>query len=140
MKLHQRRECDVVQTPCACWEEFHSKVSEGVRDVSFFIIPLEKTQTKFPIFWLLFVLYFQRKCGKPLRCSSSYGSCGSLEYLDVKTPCHSYQYNPKYWDRKAFANSVDPDRTPRFAASDQGLHCFPYIQQYFGIRMEHFKF
>ena len=23
------------------------------------------------------------------------------------------------------ANSVDPDQTPRYAASDLGLHCFP---------------
>ena len=23
------------------------------------------------------------------------------------------------------ANSVDPDQTPRFVASDQGLHCLP---------------
>ena len=25
-----------------------------------------------------------------------------------------------------FANSGDPDQTPRFAASDQGLHCLPF--------------
>ena len=24
-----------------------------------------------------------------------------------------------------FANSADPDQTPRFAASDLGLHCLP---------------
>ena len=38
-----------------------------------------------------------------------------------------YRNNPKYWDRKAFVNSVDPDQTPQNAASDQGLHCLPYI-------------
>ena len=27
--------------------------------------------------------------------------------------------------RNANANSVDPDQTPRSAASDQGLHCLP---------------
>ena len=26
---------------------------------------------------------------------------------------------------KPFANSEDPDQTPRFAASNLGLHCFP---------------
>ena len=26
---------------------------------------------------------------------------------------------------KLFANSGDPDHTPRSAASDQGLHCLP---------------
>ena len=26
---------------------------------------------------------------------------------------------------KLFANSGDPDQTPRFAASDLGLHCLP---------------
>ena len=31
--------------------------------------------------------------------------------------------NPKYCDRQAYANSVDPDQTPQNRASDQGLHC-----------------
>ena len=30
-----------------------------------------------------------------------------------------YHNNPRYWDRQAQANSVDPDQM----ASDQGLHC-----------------
>ena len=42
-----------------------------------------------------------------------------------------YRNNPKYWDRYAFAKSEDPDQTPQNAASDKGLHCLPYIQQYF---------
>ena len=29
---------------------------------------------------------------------------------------------------EVWANSVDPDRTPQNAASDQGLHCLPLIQ------------
>ena len=33
----------------------------------------------------------------------------------------NYRKNPKYWDRQAFTNSVDPDQTPQKAASDQGL-------------------
>ena len=39
-----------------------------------------------------------------------------------------YRNNPKYWDRQAFANSVDPDQMPQNAASDQGLVCLSYIQ------------
>ena len=39
--------------------------------------------------------------------------------------------NLKYWNRQACANSVDPDQMPHNVASDQCLHCLPYIQQYF---------
>ena len=34
---------------------------------------------------------------------------------------------PKYLDRQAWANSVDPDQMLQNAASDQGLHCLPLI-------------
>ena len=43
----------------------------------------------------------------------------------------AYHNNLKYWDRQACANSVDPDQMPQNAASEQGLHCLPLIQQYF---------
>ena len=33
-------------------------------------------------------------------------------------------------DRQAWANSVDPDEMPQDAASHQGLHCLPLIQQF----------
>ena len=36
-----------------------------------------------------------------------------------------YRYNPEYWDRQAWANSVEN------TANDQGLHNLPLIQQYF---------
>ena len=36
----------------------------------------------------------------------------------------------KYSDRQVRANSVDPDQTPQNAASDQGLHCLSFIQQF----------
>ena len=42
----------------------------------------------------------------------------------------TYGKNPKYWYKRAWANSVDPDQTPQNAASDQSLHCLPLIQQY----------
>ena len=29
------------------------------------------------------------------------------------------------------ANSVAPDQTPHHAASDQGLHCLPLVQQFY---------
>ena len=35
-----------------------------------------------------------------------------------------------YSDRQAWANSVDPVETPQNAASHQGLHCLPLIQQF----------
>ena len=37
---------------------------------------------------------------------------------------------PKYTDRLALANYVDPDQMPKNAALDQDLHCLPYIQQF----------
>ena len=37
-----------------------------------------------------------------------------------------YRNKPKYWDRHAYANSVDPDEMPQNAASRQGLHYLPF--------------
>ena len=34
-------------------------------------------------------------------------------------------------DRQTRANSVAPDQTPQNAASDLGLHCLSFIQQFF---------
>ena len=36
---------------------------------------------------------------------------------------------PKYLDRWARANSVDPDQMPQNVASDLSLYCLPLIQQ-----------
>ena len=36
-----------------------------------------------------------------------------------------------YSEKQALANSAEPDQTPRDAASDQGLHCLPLIQQFY---------
>ena len=36
-----------------------------------------------------------------------------------------------YSDRQTLANSEDPDQTTQNAASDQGLHCLPLIQQFY---------
>ena len=49
----------------------------------------------------------------------------------LHTMLGGYRNNPKNWDILAFANSVDPDKMPQNMASDQGLHCLTYIQQYF---------
>ena len=38
-----------------------------------------------------------------------------------------------YLDRQTLANSVDPDQTPQNAASDQGPHCLPLIQQFYTL-------
>ena len=51
-------------------------------------------------------------------------------HLELCDGCPSYRNNPKYWDRQAFTNSVDPDQMPQDAASDQDLHCLSYIQQF----------
>ena len=42
----------------------------------------------------------------------------------------TYRNNPEYWDRQDWLNRVDPDQMPQNAASDQGLHCLPLIQQF----------
>ena len=42
----------------------------------------------------------------------------------------SYSIYRKYSDKKARANSVDSDEMPQNAASHQGLHCLPIIQQF----------
>ena len=54
----------------------------------------------------------------------------TYEALLISTQYHN---NPKYWDRQAFANSLDPDMMLKNEASDQDqdLHCLPNIQQYF---------
>ena len=43
---------------------------------------------------------------------------------------HAYRSYPEYTDRQALANSVDPDQTPRNAASDQNLLCLSFIPQF----------
>ena len=34
------------------------------------------------------------------------------------------------FDRNSYEQSVDPDQTPRSAASDLGLHCLPMFQKW----------
>ena len=41
-----------------------------------------------------------------------------------------YYICSKYSEWQACANSVDPDQTPKNAASDQDLHCLSLIQQF----------
>ena len=36
-----------------------------------------------------------------------------------------------YSERQVWANIVDRDQMPQYAASDQGLHCLPLIQQFY---------
>ena len=54
-----------------------------------------------------------------------------------------YHNNPKYWDRQAWVNSVDPDQMPQNAASDQGLHRLPLttiLDTLAGSKIDFFKF
>ena len=56
-----------------------------------------------------------------------------MELSIFRTPnqkiAHDTHNNPNGTDR-AFASCVDPDQMPQNTASDQGLHCLPYIQLY----------
>ena len=48
--------------------------------------------------------------------------------MDIfNTICH----NPKYSDRQAWTNNVDPDQMPQNTASDQGLYLLLHIHQLF---------
>ena len=47
-----------------------------------------------------------------------------------------YSNNPKYLDRYAFANIVDPDQMLQNIVSDPGLHFLPYTL----YKMDYFKF
>ena len=56
-----------------------------------------------------------------------------------------YCNKPKFWDRQGCANSLERDKVPQNAASDQDLHCLPPTQHFFlntlvGGLMELFKF
>ena len=50
-------------------------------------------------------------------------------WMDEIVCCISFSYHiyPKYLDRQAWANSVDPDQMPQNVPSDQVLHCLPFI-------------
>ena len=41
-----------------------------------------------------------------------------------------YYVDLRYSGRQARANSIDPDQMPRSAASDQGQHCLPLIEEF----------
>ena len=59
--------------------------------------------------------------------------CGSAVclYHIAQLPV-TYPYYPhKYWTGCAKANSVDPDQTAPQEQSDQGLHCLPFLKQFF---------
>ena len=49
--------------------------------------------------------------------------CASIEY---RIYC-------EHLDRHAWTNSADPDEMPQNAASHQGLHYLPLIQQFLGL-------
>ena len=56
----------------------------------------------------------------------------SYIFLFLYLVCLSDYYcnNPSYWDRQAWASSVDPEQMLQNVASDQGLHSMPFIQQF----------
>ena len=48
----------------------------------------------------------------------------------LSKPITEYHIYQLYSDRQTWANSVDPDEMLQNAASHQGLHCLPLIQQF----------
>ena len=60
----------------------------------------------------------------------------SLHILDTSSGQTDYGIYPKYWDRQARANSVDPDQMPQNTVSDQGLSCLLLIQQFLYISID----
>ena len=78
----------------------------------------KKKKNAFHILWhicLLFHLYLYRNL-----------KLESFTQLDLTT----YRIYRMFSDRQAWASSVDPNETPQNAASHQGLHCLPLIQQF----------
>ena len=84
--------------------------------------------------------YFSKKIGSDTSCKLSSKDVKFL-HVDTKTlirlhrcaglfESSSYHNNLKYLDRQTCTNSVDPDQMPQDAASDLGLHCLPFIQQF----------
>ena len=71
--------------------------------------------------------------GRGRGCRLEMLTCKRNPYTHVSiTRKVNYCIYSKHSDRQTWANSVDPDQTPHFAASDQGLHCnsansFEYI-------------
>ena len=49
---------------------------------------------------------------------------------NLKNLSQNYCSYHMYLDRQALENSVDPDEMLQNAASHQGLHCLPLIQQF----------
>ena len=70
--------------------------------------------------------------------SSLANSLGRSDLIKILCVGH-YCNSRKYWDRWAFANSLDPDQTPQYAASDWGLHS-NILDTSRGCRMDYFKF
>ena len=69
-----------------------------------------------------------------LRCPNTYGIYGTY------TQCHMYCIYLKYWKRQAGAISVDSDQMMQNLASDQGLHCLSFIQQFLQAHQQVVKF
>ena len=42
-----------------------------------------------------------------------------------------YHVYHEYWDRQALSYRIDLDQTPQNAASDRGLCCLPFMEQFF---------
>ena len=55
------------------------------------------------------------------------GNCFHHSLYAVFEVAVTYHNNPKYWDRQALANSMEPNQMLQNVVSDQSLHCLPLI-------------
>ena len=53
-----------------------------------------------------------------------------FDILFVQIRYMHYHNHAICWDRQVRAKIVDPDQIPQNTVSDQGLHCWPFIQQF----------
>ena len=51
------------------------------------------------------------------------------KYREMSFPLDYYCYYPRFLDREACANSVDPDQMSHNTLYNQGLHCFTLTRQ-----------
>ena len=61
--------------------------------------------------------------------SDTYSTIYKRRAIAMTKLCN-YHINCMYSDSQSWANNEDSDETPKNAASHQGLHCLPLIQQF----------
>ena len=125
--FHTDNEDSDQAVPCAEW--FESSLSANVRRCVFASCGTNKLNQQYKISVIMLRVWYWSKMFVIVTCKKGpYVVCWQQRYRLVCKSAISRIY-PTCSDRKAWANSVDPDQTPRFAASDLDLRCLPFIQQ-----------